>query len=56
MLSSAAAAAAAPPLPRHVVRLAGALAERLGRAEGAELFEDELAGRVGLLKRAGLIT
>ena len=38
----ATAAAAAPPFPRYVVRLAGALAALLGRAEGAELPEDEL--------------
>ena len=31
---------------RYVVRLSGALAALLGRAEGAELPEDELLGRM----------
>ena len=38
---------------RYVVRLSGALAALLGRAEGAELPEDELLGR---LREWGLIT
>jgi len=38
---------------RYVVRLSGALAALLGRAEGAELSEDELLGR---LRGWGLIT
>jgi hypothetical protein len=38
---------------RYVVRLAGALAALLGRAEGAELPEVELLGR---LREWGLIT
>ena len=41
------------PPGRYVVRLAGALAALLGRAEGAELPEDELLGR---LREWGLIT
>jgi hypothetical protein len=45
--------AAARPLPRHVVRLSAALAALLGRAEGAELPEDDL---LGWLQEAGLIT
>jgi hypothetical protein len=46
----------AASLPRRVVRLAGELAVRLGRAEGTEVFEDELTGSRGLLKSKGLIT
>ena len=38
---------------RYVVRLSGALAALLGRAEGAELPEDDL---LGWLRGAGLIT
>jgi hypothetical protein len=38
---------------RYVVRLSGALAALLGRAESAELPEDELLGR---LREWGLIT
>jgi len=45
--------AAAPSLPRHVVRLSGALAAVLGRAGGAELSEDDL---LLWLREAGLIT
>ena len=40
-------------LDRYVVHLAGALAALLGRAEGSELPEDELLGR---LREWGLIT
>ena len=42
-----------PLIPRHVVRLSGALAALLGRADGAELPEDEM---LGWLREAGLIT
>jgi len=42
-----------PAPDRYVVRLSGALAALLGRAEGAELPEDELLGR---LREWGLIT
>jgi hypothetical protein len=45
--------AAARSLPRHVVRLSAALAALLGRAEGAELPEDEF---LVFLREAGLIT
>jgi hypothetical protein len=52
-MQTVSAAAAASPPARYVVRLAGALAALLGRAEGAELPEDELLGR---LRAEGLIT
>jgi hypothetical protein len=44
--AAAAAAAAAPSLPCYIVRLSGALAALLGRAEGVELPEHELLGRL----------
>jgi hypothetical protein len=53
MQSSAVTAAATPSLPRHVVRLSGALAALLSRAEGAEVPEDEL---LDWLKAARLVT
>jgi hypothetical protein len=46
-------AAATRPLPGYFVRLSPALAALLGRAEGAELPEDEL---LGTLREWGLIT
>jgi hypothetical protein len=52
-------AAAAPPLPRHVVRLSAALSALLGGAEGGEI--NEVAGRpedelLDELRAAGLVT
>ena len=53
MQSPAPATVAALFLHRYVVRLSGALAALLGRAEGAEIPEDEL---LGTLREWGLIT